>query len=129
LAYILSSKRITDPDLWNRIEWVFRQTAEQQDERNFTLLIYSFSRMNFFEPIIWDSFEGLVLSKPFKEFKIRNQILLLYSFAKAQAGNYIHPNKRFAATLDALSRIDSDAQIHRQAGLVYASMVPMIRKR
>lgn len=43
----MAKKDYDDKVFWEQIEWIFKNTLEFQDERNFTLLLFSFSKYNF----------------------------------------------------------------------------------
>ncbi|CAD8081453.1 unnamed protein product [Paramecium sonneborni] len=87
IAYLAANEKNPEDPIWKQIEEVFYETMEFQDQKNFMIILYAFSKVQPKSDSIWIQLEKYIWGQGFDQFSRRNQILMVYSFAKVSKGS------------------------------------------
>ncbi|CAD8160213.1 unnamed protein product [Paramecium octaurelia] len=87
IAYLSANEKNPEDPIWKQIEDVFYETMEFQDQKNFMIILYAFSKVQPKSDSIWISLEKYIWGQGFDQFSRRNQVLMVYSFAKVGKGS------------------------------------------
>ncbi|CAD8075083.1 unnamed protein product [Paramecium primaurelia] len=87
IAYLSANEKNPEDPIWKQIENVFYETMEFQDQKNFMIILYAFSKVQPKSDSIWISLEKYIWGQGFDQFSRRNQVLMVYSFAKVGKGS------------------------------------------